>query len=239
MNVENKNLLVVVAHPGDFVWRSAGAIAAHLAAGWNVEVVCCSLGSKGEAGALWKQPGATLESVAAIRLEEAHRAADVLGVQLHMLGLADYPLVLETKDTLALAQRMRSFRPAIVLTHPPVDPGNADHVNVSACVMQARVLATAPGYGADTITPPNVYYFEPHQPEQSDFKADLFLDITPVWSIKRRTFEAIASQKGVWDYYERVALQRGAQAGRRSTRPIQYAEAYSRAFPSVTELFSE
>lgn len=230
-------LLVVAAHPGDFVWRAAGAIALHLAAGWRVKIVCASLGAKGEAGLLWKEAGATMASVVAARRREAQAAAAALGAELVCLELEDYPLVPTTADTVALSQLMREFKPNVILTHAPKDPNNVDHVNVSAMVMQARTFASAPGYGADVINPPAVHYFEPHQQEQSDFKADLFLNITDFWPAKRRAFEAITSQRGVWDYYERLALQRGAQAGRRCREPIKYAEAFQRAYPSVVNQF--
>ena len=63
------------------------------------------------------------------------------------------------------------------------------------------------------------------------------MNITQVWVIKLRAFEAIDSQRGVWNYYQRVALQRGAQAGRRLCEPIKYVEAYQRAFPAVLNFF--
>jgi 4-oxalomesaconate hydratase len=238
MSKTNKpGLLVVAAHPGDFVWRTAGAIAVHLDLGWRALVVCGSYGAKGEAGLLWNAAGATLESVTAARRQEARSAAEVLGVDLLCLELEDYPLVPTTADTIALSKVIRDFEPRVILTHPSKDPPNVDHANISAMVMLARSFAIAPGYGSDMPPPPAIHYFEPHQPEQSDFKADLFLDISKFWQIKRRAFEAIPSQRGVWDYYERVALQRGSQAGRRAIEPVKYAEAYQRAFPSVAQKF--
>lgn len=230
-------LLVVAAHPGDFVWRAAGAIALHLAAGWRVKVVCASLGVKGEAGPLWNQPGMTMASVSALRRQEAMAAADALGVELALLDMDDYPLVPSTADIVGLSGLLREFRPTVIITHPPKDPGNVDHANVSEMVIQARSFAAARGYGSDVLNPPAVYFFEPHQPEQCDFQADLFLNISEYWGVKRRAFEAIQSQRGVWDYYERVALQRGAQAGRRATHAILHAEAFQRAFPSVVNEF--
>jgi 4-oxalomesaconate hydratase len=235
--MDKRRLLVIVAHPGDFVWRASGAIALHLANGWRVQVICASLGVKGEAGSLWKSPGATLESVSEARRQEVANAASILNVEMKLLTMGDYPLLPTAPDTLQVSRFMREFRPSIVLTHPPKDPANADHANVSEMVMQARTFASAPGYGGDVITPPNVYFFEPHQPELCEFKADLFLDITEYWSLKLQAFRAIESQRNVWDYYERVAMQRGAQAGRRSAKPILQAEAYQRAFPSVVHSF--
>ncbi len=66
-----KTLMVCVAHPGDFVWRAGGALALMKAQGWRTYVICVTYGTKGEAGVLWKEPGATEESIAAKRRSEA------------------------------------------------------------------------------------------------------------------------------------------------------------------------
>jgi 4-oxalomesaconate hydratase len=58
-----------------------------------------------------------------------------------------------------------------------------------------------------------------------------------VWDRKRAAFEAMAAQEHLWEYYSRVALQRGAQATRNSNRSVKYGEAYQRVFPhDTTEL---
>ena len=51
---------------------------------------------------------------------------------------------------------------------------------------------------------------------------------------KRRAFEVLAAQKHLWDYYTRVALNRGMQGGRNSGATT-YGEAYQRIFPQVVE----
>ena len=71
------------------------------------------------------------------------------------------------------------------------------------------------------------------QPEQCNFKPDLLLKIDSVWERKRAAFEVLTAQKHLWDYYTRVALNRGVQGGRNSGIPMTYAEAYQRLFPSV------
>ena len=80
-----------------------------------------------------------------------------------------------------------------------------------------------------TIGAPQVYSFEPHQSELSDFKPDTLLDISDVWDKKWQAIQCIESQPLMWDYYKNVAMQRGA-IGR--WRP-KYAEAYQRVFPST------
>ena len=84
---------------------------------------------------------------------------------------------------------------------------------------------------------PPVYAFEPHQTEQCEWVPDTFLDITEVWDVKRKAIECMAGQEHLWEYYTRVALQRGVQAKRNigitSKRAIEYAEGYQRVTPRV------
>src|SRR5690348_1362091 len=97
-----KTLLVVTAHPGDFVWRAGGAIALHAKAGWRAHITCLSFGERGESQGAWRQPGATLEGVKAGRKAEAEKAAGVLGAAIEFFDAGDYPLGL----TPALMERM-------------------------------------------------------------------------------------------------------------------------------------
>ena len=108
--------VVITAHPGDFVWRTGGAIAATVAAGGRAAVVCLTFGERGESASLWRR-GKTLEEVKAHRQEEAEKAAAALGAEIHFLDAGDYPL-LETPELLdRLVQHYRAFVPDVVLTH--------------------------------------------------------------------------------------------------------------------------
>jgi 4-oxalomesaconate hydratase len=144
-----------------------------------------------------------------------------------------------TRDDLdRLVDIFRALRPRFVLTHPLEDPYNFDHPLASHVVQEARIVAQAHGHKPEVpvIGAPPVFLFEPHQPEQCNWKPQVFLDITPVWEKKRKAFELMAAQEYMWDYYTRVGINRGVQAERNSDRKgIKYAEAYQRLFPQVTE----
>jgi len=234
-----KTLLVVTAHPGDFVWRAGGAIALHAKAGWRVHITCLSFGERGESQGAWKQPGATLEGVKAARKAEAEKAAGILGARIEFFDAGDYPLGL----TPALMDRMvdtyRALRPDVVLTHAPEDPYNFDHPAANRFALEARVIAQAAGHKPGpqaAYNAPQVYMFEPHQTEQCNFRPDVILNIDSVWEVKRAAFEALPAQQHLWHYYERVALNRGQQGGRNSGRPMTYGEAYQRGFPEVLDM---
>ncbi len=232
------SLLVVTAHVGDFVWRCGGAMALHARRGVDVHLLCLSFGENGESNAAW-QGDIEREAVKALRRAEAEAAAELLGVaSLDFHDLGDYPMPESAESVRRISRKLRETRASVVLTHPEHDPSNLDHCRSYEMVLRARMQAIAPGHGADYVTPPQVLCFEPHQPELCQFKPDLLLDITEVWPVKWQAMQAMPTQSNLWAYYERVALQRGAQAGRRGKQAgTRYGEAYQRIFPSaVTSL---
>jgi 4-oxalomesaconate hydratase len=233
-------LLVVSAHPGDFVWRAGGAIALSAQAGQPTHVVCLSFGVRGESASLWKA-GHDLTAVKRIRRTEAEEAARILGAEIRFLDAGDYPLV-ETPELLdTLVGIYREVQPAVVITHGPADPYNADHPAAGAIALKARQMAQAPGVQpgeGKVIGAPPVYFFEPHQTEVSGFRVDVLLDITPVWETKRRAMEVYQAQQHLWAYYTDVADRRGAQLQRNSGpndgAPLKgQAEAFARLYPQV------
>lgn len=234
------SILVVTAHVGDFVWRCGGAMALHARRGIAVHLVCLSYGENGESNAAWQNgPDAEREAVKRLRRAEAEAAAGILGVaSLDFHDLGDYPMPDSPQAVQRLSRTMRDTRPAAVLTHPEHDPSNLDHCRTYEMVLRARMQAMAPGHGSDHVTPPQVLCFEPHQPELCGFRPNLLLDITPVWEKKWQAMQAMPTQRNLWTYYERVALQRGAQAGRRVKQAgTLYGEAYQSIFPAVVSTF--
>jgi 4-oxalomesaconate hydratase len=237
MPEKSKTALVVSAHSADFVWRAGGAIALYAAGGYEITVVCLSFGERGESAKLWKDPGMTLQRVKNARHKEAEAAAKILGASLRMLDLGDYPLRVPDSSICDLADIYREIDPEFVLTHSMKDPYNADHPLASQVAQEARIIAQAHGHRPESrkvIGAPPVFLFEPHQPEQCEWTPDILLDISGVWERKRAAFEAMSAQEHLWEYYTRVALQRGAQASRNSGLKITYAEGYQRVFPQVT-----
>jgi 4-oxalomesaconate hydratase len=234
----NRTALVVSAHSADFVWRAGGAIALHAEDGVAVTVICLSYGERGESAKLWRRDGMTLEGVKSERREEAENAAKALGVaDIQFWDLGDYPIALPEDALFQLADLYRGIRPSFVLTHSREDPYNRDHPLVSQFAQEARIVAQAHGYKPDgkVLGAPPVFLFEPHQPEQCRWMPNLLLDITAVWDKKRAAIECMAGQEHLWEYYTRVAQQRGVQAARNSDKKITYGEAYEAVFPHVVE----
>lgn len=236
MTTAQKSGLVVSAHPGDFVWRAGGAVALHARRGYRMKIVCLAYGERGESQWAWKQPGVRIEDVKAQRRAEAERAAAVLGAEIEFFDAGDYPLR-PTADMLdRLVDVYRELNPAFVLTHALEDPYNFDHPTAAHVAQEARIVAQAAGHKPDparAYAAPPVFLFEPHQPEQCNFKPQVILNIDEVWEVKLEAFRVLAAQQHLWDYYTRVALNRGVQGARNAGVRMTYGEAYQRLFPAV------
>jgi 4-oxalomesaconate hydratase len=241
MESPNDSLLVISAHAADFVWRAGGAIALYHSRGCRARVLCLTYGERGESQKMWRKPGMEIEIVKQSRRLEAERAAEVLGAEIRFFDAGDYPLVPTQELVDEMVQEFRHVQPTIVLTHSMSDPYNGDHGEAARMAINARVYAQALGYPSDAknLGAPPVFHFEPHQPEMCDFKPQLLLDITPVFDIKRKAMECMDAQEHLWEYYTQLALRRGTQAVRNSGKKgINYAEAYQRTDPQVTDEFS-
>ena len=232
----SRRLLVIGAHSGDFVWRAGGVLAVTTAAGGTARVLALSYGEHGESGELWKEPGQTVERVKEIRHGEAERAAAALGAEFACLDLGDYPLAIAEGDLVTVADRIREFAPDVLITHTDRDPFNPDHAATYAAVERARALAAGAGVPSafETVQPPELLLFEPHQPELCNFVPTTFVDITAVFERKQAAMAEMQAQAYLHTYYAQRAEQRGNHARRSSANSaIRYAEAFQRVTPQV------
>jgi 4-oxalomesaconate hydratase len=236
----SRRLLAIGAHAADFVWRGGGALALTAENGGTASVIALSYGERGESGELWKEEGQTIENVKRIRHAEAERAAAALGASFRCLDLGDYPLVVEGDALALLTDAIRELAPDVIVTHTDRDPFNPDHPVAFEAVERARALAAGAGVASafETIRPPELFLFEPHQPELCNFTPTTFLDITPVMERKRAAMAEMKAQKYLQEYYGQRAEQRANHARRVSgNREIRQAEAFQRYLPQVvTEL---
>jgi 4-oxalomesaconate hydratase len=227
---------VIGAHSADFVWRAGGAVAKAVENGGTAEVIALSYGERGESGELWKQENQTIENVKKIRHAEAEAAAAALGASFRCLDLGDYPLQIDAAALNLIAETIREFAPAVLITHTDRDPFNPDHPVAWAAVDRARGLAAGAGVQSAfaTITPPALFLFEPHQPELCNFTPTTFVDITSVIERKKTAMAEMKAQRYLQTYYAQRAEQRGNHARRASgDKDVQYAEAFQRVVPQV------
>jgi 4-oxalomesaconate hydratase len=231
-----RRLQVIGAHAADFVWRAGGAIAACTANGGSAEVIALSYGERGESGELWRQEGQTIENVKRVRHGEAERAAAHLGAAFRALDLGDYPLQIGREELERIADAIREFAPDVVVTHTDTDPFNPDHPVAFAAVDRARSLAAGAGVSSafSTVRPPQLFLFEPHQPELCNFTPTTFVDITAVIERKQSAMAEMAAQQHLQTYYRERADHRGNHARRASgNQDVRQAEAFQRVIPQV------
>jgi 4-oxalomesaconate hydratase len=232
----SRRLLVIGAHSADFVWRAGGAVAVATRAGGVAQVIALSYGERGESGELWKIDGQTIENVKQVRHAEAEKAADALGAEFRALDFGDYPLDIGPERLALVVDAIREFEPDVIVTHTDTDPFNPDHPIAYQAVQRARTLASGAGVssGFPTIKSPELFLFEPHQPELCNFTPTTFVDITQVVDAKREAMAAMESQVYLQTYYAQRGEQRGNHARRASgNNEVRYAEAFQRVLPQV------
>ena len=204
--------------------------AACRAAAAQVTVVCLSYGERGESAKLWRQPGMTLERVKAERAKEAEAAAEALGVARHpVLGprrLSDHP---DRRSALPPGRRLPRDPPRL-RAHPleggplqPRPPGG-DATSPSTRASSPRRTATTPARRCSARRPSSC---------SSRTSPSSATGSPTCCSTSRRSGRRSAppsnawpGQEHLWEYYTRVALQRGAQAARNSDKTITYGEGY-------------
>jgi 4-oxalomesaconate hydratase len=231
----SRTLLSIGAHAADFLWRSGGVLAL-AAQGGEAHVLALSYGERGESGELWKEEGQTIDNVKQIRHGEAERAAAALGADFRCLDLGDYPLEVHGEALDRLVDTIRELAPDVIVTHTDRDPFNPDHPVAHHAVERARALAAGAGVESafETIKPPALFLFEPHQPELCNFTPNTFVDITPVMDKKVAAMAEMKSQQYLQTYYGQRAEQRGNHARRVSgDKAIRHAEAFQRVLPQV------
>jgi 4-oxalomesaconate hydratase len=224
------------------VWRAGGAVAKAVALGGAAEVIALSYGERGESGELWKDSDPahpqTIENVKRIRHGEAERAAQHLGASFRCLDFGDYPLQIGTDELMRIAEAIREFAPEVLITHTDTDPFNPDHPVAYAAVDRARSLAAGAGVSSAfaTVKPPQLFLFEPHQPELCNFTPTVHVDITGVWEQKLQAMGEMQAQKHLQAYYAQRGEQRGNHARRASgNAEIRYGESFMRVLPQVVE----
>jgi 4-oxalomesaconate hydratase len=234
----SRRVLVIGAHSADFVWRAGGAVAKAVSLGGVGEVVALSYGERGESGELWKEPGQTVDNVKRMRHAEAEAAAAHLGASFRCLDLGDYPLQIDGDALLQIADVIREFAPDVLITHTDTDPFNPDHPVAYAAVDRARGLAAGAGVPSafGTVRPPQLFLFEPHQPELCNFTPTVHVDITSVWDRKLAAMAEMKAQRYLQSYYAQRGEQRGNHARRASgDQEVRYGESFMRVLPEVVE----
>lgn len=237
-----ERVLVIGAHALDFLWRCGGTIAKYVRQGHEVKVINLTYGARGESNGIWKKnPEITEEEVALRRKNESQRAADILGTEITFMGWPDHMIEADNERKLELAEKIKLYRPTIVITHFTQDLLNIDHSTTSSLVLSAIRLAKSSGVMPElpAIPNPKVFMFEPSHPELFGYSPDTFIDITDVWDVKAEAMGIVAAQKELVEPYFHRAVYRAQMASKLSNnKGIKQAETFKRVFPYVGENFA-
>ncbi len=217
-----QRILVVQAHPDDADIICGGTIARLVEEGRDIHYLLVTRGDKGT-----DNPDMTPARLAAIREQEQHRAAELLGVQAvtFLEGYADG----EVEATLALRRELvfiiRQWRPDVVFTFDPWKryDMHPDHRAVGMCTQDALVNAGGlwnfPEQLTNGITAHSVkhiYYFSTDQPNH-------WIDIGNVIEKKIAAICCHESQLANFDPDDYVR-RKGRQAG--IEHKYKFAEAF-------------
>jgi LmbE family N-acetylglucosaminyl deacetylase len=140
---EPLRLMCVFAHPDDETLGTGSTLARYAAEGVGIYLVTATRGERGWFGAPGENPG--LAVLGAIRTQELHAAAEVLGLrEVAFLNYIDGDLD-QAAPAEAIAQivaHVRRVRPQVVVTFGPDGAyGHPDHIAISQFTSAALVCA--------------------------------------------------------------------------------------------------
>src|SRR5215216_6523006 len=215
--------MVVVAHPDDAEFSSAGTISKLTAEGKKVVIIQVTSGDKGTA-----DPSIHPEELAKIREEEQLEASRRQGVgETVFLRCADGELVADLVLREKIVRMIRTYRPDVIITHDPFRPYalHPDHRAVGTATIDA-VYPTArdPHYfpehlreGLEPHKTAEIWFFGPEHP-------DKVVDITETFDRKINALRAHVSQVG--DGAELESRMRDRAKELAEGQPFELGEAF-------------
>jgi len=216
-------VMVVVAHPDDAEFSSAGTIARFANEGKHVVVVVCTSGDKGTSRRDISSP-----ELAALREGEQLEASRRLGVaETVFLRQGDGELVPDLTFREKVVREIRKHRPDVLITHDPFRPYalHPDHRAVGITAVDS-VYPTA----RDPLYFPQHLQdgLEPHKVAElwlygSD-APDMFIDVSQTLDAKIHALKAHASQVGEGETLAERMTERARELGK--DRGVEMAEAF-------------
>ena len=194
-----KTAIAIGAHPDDIEFYMAGTLLLLKHAGYDIQYFNVANGCCGSVQYNARQ-------LARIRLGEAKRAAKVLAAHFHPPLCNDMEILYDLKLVRRVAAVIREVKPAVILTHPPVDYME-DHTNTCRIVLTAAFAHAMPNFRS---IPPRataeydltIYHAIPHSlldPLRQFVVPEVFVDTTSVQETKRAALAEHQSQQNWLD----------------------------------------
>lgn len=224
-HTDKLTILAIHAHPDDLEFQCAGTLAHLTKLGHKVVMATMT---PGDCGSKELPP----EEIAAVRREEASRAAEIIGAEYFCLEFRDLSIVIDGESKRRVTEAIRKVKPDIVFTASPVDYMD-DHEATSQLVRDACFNASVPNYATHQWEParptekiPYLYYVDPLEGVDAFGEAlppKFYVDITETFATKQKMLSMHSSQRewlraqhGVDEYLdsqERWSQKRGQEIG--------------------------
>ena len=185
MAIIKLDILCFGAHPDDVELSCSGTVMRHIDLGYKVGIIDLTQGELGTRGS------------AELRLQEAEKAAKILGISIREnLGLADGFFRKDEETLLKIIAKIRQYQPAIILCNSEidrhVDHGRAGDLIEEACFLSGlrRIETKIEGEQQSAWRPTSVYHYIQDRMQTPD----LLFDITPYMDRKIESIKAFSSQ---------------------------------------------
>lgn len=224
------NILAIGAHPDDVEVLCGGTLAKYAKQGHKVFTATATNGNIGSAYL-------PMDEIAAIRREEARRAAAIIGAEYVCLDYDDEMFFEDRAARIAFIDLVRYCKADIILTHNPTDY-NPDHELTSKIVNDIAVMI--PIAKIETKSPPCdkipiIAYCDTEN--GLGFIPTEYVDISDTIEIKmamcmehksqiawmQDNYKDTLSNKNIFEEYRTIARYRGIQCG------VEYAEGFRMA----------
>lgn len=202
-------IMALAAHPGDALFTMGATVARHIHNGGSGVFVSLTLGEKGAPHNI------PVKQYGEMQREATVKAARLLGAEAVLLTYPDAELPVDDRVALAVCDLIREHKPDLLVSHWR-GTWHKDHANCHLIVHDAIFYAALVTMGRKG--PPHsvrqLYYAENWE-DATDFKADIFLDVSPVfdkWLEACDLFPMWRGQTGFFryhDYYRSLAVMRG------------------------------
>lgn len=233
------DILAFGAHPDDVELSCAGILLRHIAMGRKAGIVDLTMGELGTRGS------------GTLRLQEAADAAKILGVSVRdNLGMADGFFSNDKEHQLKVIQKIRKYRPGIVLCNAPEDR-HPDHGRGAQLVLEScfyaglrRIETEEDGKPQEAWRPTAVYHYIQFKTLEPTFAVDITDHIEKkmeaIRAFKSQFYDPNSKEPATVisspEYMDHI-YHRAAETGR--IIGVKYAEGLIAArFPGVDDLFS-
>jgi N-acetylglucosamine malate deacetylase 1 len=207
-----RRVLAIGGHAADMEFTAGATVAKYTAAGAEAVFLHLTAGEMGH-------PHLSGQDYARQKIEEAHRAATILGATARFLPYPDAGLPRNDEVAYQIADVIRDVRPDVLITHWR-GSFHSDHVNAHYNTIQALFYAGLPAIQrANPAHSPSHVLFAENWEDMSDYAPDIYLnteDVYDQWLEAANQYELFSGSVSGFryrDYYKALSVMRGCLAG--------------------------